>query len=69
MPQTVVYICRVSERGRFILIFINTLKENFMIKTNMYESPELELTEFRSEEGVFQSQIESVEKEDEIDWD
>lgn len=35
----------------------------------MYESPELELTEFRSEEGVFQSQIESVEKEDEIDWD
>lgn len=35
-----------------------------MIKTNFYESPELELTEFRSEEGVFASQIESVKDDD-----
>lgn len=31
-----------------------------MKRTNFYESPEVELTEFRSEEGVFASQIEGV---------
>ncbi len=40
-----------------------------MKRINFYESPEVELTEFKSEEGVFASQIESVEKEDGIEWD
>lgn len=39
-----------------------------MKRKKFYEFPELELTEFRSEEGVFSSQIETVEKEDEIEW-
>lgn len=39
-----------------------------MKRKNFYEFPELELTEFRSEEGVFASQIETVEKEDDIEW-
>lgn len=32
-----------------------------MKRKKFYEFPELELTEFRSEEGVFSSQIESVQ--------
>ncbi len=31
-----------------------------MKRKNFYEFPELELTEFRSEEGVFTSQVEGV---------
>lgn len=31
-----------------------------MKRKNFYEFPELELTEFRSEEGVFSSQVEGV---------
>lgn len=33
-----------------------------MKRKNFYEFPELELTEFRSEEGVFSSQIEGVKE-------
>lgn len=39
-----------------------------MKRKKFYEFPELELTEFRSEEGVFSSQVETVEKEDDIEW-
>lgn len=35
-----------------------------MKRINFYESPEVELTEFKSEEGVFASQIESVKDDD-----
>jgi len=35
-----------------------------MKKREIYEFPEIELTEFRTEEGVFASQIESVQDED-----
>lgn len=38
-----------------------------MKRKSFYEFPELELTEFKSEEGVFSStQIESVKGEDEL---
>lgn len=39
-----------------------------MKRKKFYDFPELELTEFRSEEGVFSSQVETVEKEDDIEW-
>ena len=35
-----------------------------MKRKKFYDFPELELTEFRSEEGVFSSQIEGVKDDD-----
>lgn len=37
-----------------------------MKRKSFYEFPELELTEFKSEEGVFVSQIESVKSDNEL---